>query len=170
MTTYLVLTVIGDDKPGLVEKLAQIIAANSANWLESSMLQIAGKFAGILQVSVAETDADQLIEALNQLSGNLKLVIEKINAENLDESFRTLNINLIGNDRPGIIKEISRALASQGVNVEELHTECVPAPMSGETLFKARAVLKVPGELDLENLQNELEYIADDLIVEIQFS
>ncbi|MBL4821440.1 MAG: glycine cleavage system protein R [Gammaproteobacteria bacterium] len=169
MTTYLVLTVIGDDKPGLVEQLAQTVAANSGNWLESSMSQLAGKFAGILRVSVADDNADELIASLETLSDSLKLVIEKVSAEDIGKASRTLSLSLIGNDRPGIIKEISSAIASQGVNVEELNTQCTIAPMSGETLFNAKATLKVPGELDLDELQQSLERIADDLIVEIQF-
>ena len=169
MTTYLILTVIGDDKPGLVERLAQTVAANSGNWLESSMSQLAGKFAGILRVSVADAQSDQLIKELNSLSDNLKLVIEKGCVAETTQNSRTLNLSLIGNDRPGIIREISSALASQGVNVEELQTECTIAPMSGETLFNAKATLKVPVELKVDLLQAELERIADDLIVDIQF-
>lgn len=169
MTTYLVLTVIGDDKPGLVEQLSQTVAANSGNWLESSMSQLAGKFAGILRVSVADDNADELIASLETLSDSLKLVIEKVSAEDIGKASRTLSLSLIGNDRPGIIKEISSAIASQGVNVEELNTQCTTAPMSGETLFNAKATLKVPRELDLDELQQSLERIADDLIVEIQF-
>ena len=57
MTTYLVLTIIGEDRPGIVESLAEIISDYSGNWLESSMSQLAGKFAGILRVSVKKINA-----------------------------------------------------------------------------------------------------------------
>jgi len=169
MTTYLVLTAIGDDKPGLVEKLAQTVSRNSGNWLESSMSQLAGKFAGILLVSVPDENADQLISELESLSGSLKTVIERVSGEEQNEASQSLTLSLVGNDRPGIIREISAALARQRVNVEELNTECTVAPMSGETLFNAEAMLKVPVDLDLDVLQRELEQIADDLIVDIQF-
>lgn len=169
MTTTLVLTVIGDDRPGLVEQLAQVIACNAGNWLESSMSQLAGKFAGILRVSVPDEQAEQLISELQSLSGSLKLVIEKGDGDLLPEPSQSLHLSLIGNDRPGIIREISAALARQRVNVEELDTECTIAPMSGETLFNARVRLKVPADLNLDELQRGLEQIADDLIVDIQF-
>ncbi len=168
MTTYLVLTIIGDDKPGLVESIAQIIADNSGNWLESSMSQLAGKFAGILRVSVAEKDADELVEQLNGLSDKLKLVIERAGKETETDSARSVSLSLVGNDRPGIIREISHVLANLSINVEELSTECVPAPMSADSLFKAKAVLRVPANLGLQELQDELEQLADDLIVETQ--
>lgn len=169
MTTTLVLTVIGDDRPGLVEQLAQVIACNAGNWLESSMSQLAGKFAGILRVSVPDEQAEQLISELQSLSGSLKLVIEKGDGDLLPDPSQSLHLSLIGNDRPGIIREISAALARQRVNVEELDTECTIAPMSGETLFNARVRLKVPADLNLDELQRGLEQIADDLIVDIQF-
>jgi len=170
MTTNLVLTVIGDDKPGLVESLSQTIADNNGNWLDSSMSQLAGKFAGILRLSVADDQVENLISALNDLSAQLTLVIEKANANSNAESSQTIQLTLIGNDRPGIIREISSALSNLSVNVEQLNTECVPAPMSSDALFKAKASLKVPTELALEDLQDKLEQLADDLIVEIELA
>ncbi len=168
MTTYLVLTLIGKDKPGLVEQLAETIAIHSGNWLESSMSQLAGKFAGILRVSVPDEQADNLTAALGNLSSGLKLVIEKAEPESATENQQTVTLNLVGNDRPGIIREISHVLAKLGVNVEDLETDCVPAPMTGDVLFKAQAQLKVPSETELATLQTALEKLADDLIVEIQ--
>ena len=168
MTTYLVLTAIGDDRPGLVESLSQVITENSGNWLESSMSQLAGKFAGILRVSVSDEDAELLIKRLNELSDRLKLVIERVDRHESIEIPSTVKLNLVGNDRPGIIREISHELTKMAVNVAQLTTECVPAPMTGDTLFKAEAQLQVPQGLNLDRLQCELEQLADDLIVEIQ--
>ena len=170
MTTYLVLTAIGEDKPGLVESLAQVIAGNSGNWLESSMSQLAGKFAGILRVSVSDSEVDQLISALDGISDQLTLVIERVDSDFEIELPQTVELNLIGNDRPVIIREFSHVLTSLSVNVELLSTDCVPAPMSSEVLFKAKANLKVPVGLKLEVLQQEIERLADDLIVEMQLS
>tara|TARA_B100000795_G_scaffold186141_1_gene141423 strand:+ start:673 stop:1191 length:519 start_codon:yes stop_codon:yes gene_type:complete len=168
MTTHLVLTVIADDKPGLVESLSQIIASNSGNWLESSMSQLAGKFAGILRVSVDDDRAENLIEELNGLSSEIKLIIEKAVYESAGQQSRMYELSLVGNDRPGIIKEISAVVSELGINVERLNTECTPAPMSSDALFKAKATLEVPENVALEQLQNKLEQLADDLIVEIE--
>jgi len=168
MTTNLVLTVIADDKPGLVESLSQIIASNSGNWLESSMSQLAGKFAGILRVSVAEDRVEKLIEELNGLSSEIKLVIEKAADEPAGQPSRMVEMSLVGNDRPGIIKEISAAVSALGINVQRLNTECTPAPMSSDALFRAKATLEVPEQVALEQLQDKLEQLADDLMVEIE--
>jgi glycine cleavage system regulatory protein len=168
MKTNLVITVMADDKPGLVESLSQTISSNSGNWLESSMSQLAGKFAGILRVSVENDKADKLVEDLKGLSSKLKLVIEKASDQDSKEPFQLVELNLVGNDRPGIIKEVSAALSAMGINVEHLNTECTPAPMSAASLFRARATLEIPTGLQLEKLQEELERLADDLIVEIE--
>jgi glycine cleavage system regulatory protein len=170
VATYLVLTIIGDDKPGLVELLSETIARHSGNWLESNMAHLAGKFAGILRVSVDDLHADALVQDLQRLSSVLRLVVEKVSMAEPPAHQRTLRLTLVGNDRPGIIKEISRALAAQHVNVEELTTQCSSAPMSGEPLFNAQALLKVPADLDLHDLQRQLERLADDLIVEINLA
>lgn len=167
-TTYLVLTVIGDDRPGLVEALAQVIADHEGNWLESNMSHLAGKFAGILRVSVPDGKADRLILALEELPASLRIIIER--GESADEDGRRLRVarlSIVGNDRPGIVREVSQALAAQQINVEQLDTECSNAPMSGEPLFHARAVIRIPAELSLDDLRADLEQIADDLIVDV---
>jgi glycine cleavage system regulatory protein len=170
MTSNLVLTVIGDDKPGLVEALSKTIADNSGNWLESSMAQLAGKFAGILRVAVPESQVDSLIRDLNGLSGHLTVVVEKAGQAGEKDGSRTAELSLVGNDRPGIIREISKTLSMMSVNVEQLTTECVPAPMSSDLLFRANASLNIPAATEVDELQAQLEKLADDLIVEISLS
>ena len=170
MNTCLVLTVIADDKPGLVETLAEVIADHKGSWLESSMSQLAGKFAGILRVSVATNRAQNLIDALSSLPADLKLLVEQAEAEELPDKPTTVDLLLMGNERPGIIREISHALAMLSVNVKQLSTHCDPAPMSGDVLFRARAVLQVPTGMLVEDLQEVLERLADDLIVELKDS
>lgn len=170
MSATLVLTVIGDDKPGLIESLARTVASHHGNWLESNMSHLAGKFAGILRIGVDEAHVEDLTAALQALSNSpssLRIVMEKADTGVAARPLRTVKLDLVGNDRPGIIREISRALAGQQVNVQELVTHCSSAPMSAETLFHAQALLQIPESLDLQQLQEELERIADDLIVDI---
>ena len=123
MQTLLVLTVIGEDKPGLVESIAQTITDSSGNWLESSMSQLAGKFAGVMLVSVKTDRADLLIDALNGLSEELKFVIERVNSGSENTSGQVIELTLVGNDRPGIVSEISRVLTKLSINFEQLTTE-----------------------------------------------
>lgn len=168
MSVSLVLTLIGEDKPGLVELLSQTVADHGGNWLESRMSRMAGRFAGILRASVPDSRADALTEALRKLeSQGLRVLVERSDRDDAVGAFRRIALDLIGADRTGIIRDISRALASRQVNVEELHTECSSAPMSGELLFSARAKLLVPLETAIDELHQILEEIADDLMVDI---
>jgi len=163
----LVVTVIGKDRPGLVESVSAAVEAHGGSWVESRMSRLAGQFAGILRVSVPDAEAEALSEALEALrSGGLRLVIER-GVEETAEDGHVILLELVGGDRPGIVHKISEALAARGVNVEELNTECEGAPWSGGTLFKAMAKLRAPRALDLDQLRESLEAIAGDLMVDI---
>lgn len=168
MMTSLVLTVIGPDKPGLVEILSQTIARHNGNWLESGMSRLGGKFAGILIVSVPTDDANTLEQALGELQGQgLKVTIERSEEAGSDTSRSPIQLELVGHDKPGIVREIAQALAARHINVESLDTELTSGSMSGEQLFKAEASLLAPEDLDLDELQQALEAIASDLMVDI---
>lgn len=167
MKTSLVLTVIGDDRPGIVEQLSDPIVATGANWEESRMARLAGKFAGLLRVSVDSDRAEALIAALASVSsGGLTVVVER-SADTQAQTFRTLSLELLGNDHPGIVRDLSRVLAQQGVNIEELETETMSAPMSGDTLFRARATLRIPATTTLDRLRDALEKVAGELMVDV---
>ena len=167
MRTSLVLTVIGDDKPGLVEQLSDLVLAAGANWEESRMARLSGKFAGLLRVSVDAERADALAATLTALdAGGLTVVIERsVDAE--PGAFLTCSLDLVGNDQPGIIRDISRVLARHRVNIEELETEVTSAPMSGDALFRARARLRMPSTMTVDDLRGIVEALAGDLMVEV---
>ena len=171
MQRLLVMTVIGQDRPGLVESVAALVAEHGGNWLESRMSRLGGQFAGILRVEVPGEKEQALTAGLKKLeSRGLTIVVypdqPKPSAAPASESV----LEIVGQDRPGIVREISHALASFGVNVEELQTECASAAMSGETLFKARARLSIPSSCNAAEIRQKLERIAADLIVEISLA
>lgn len=164
---HLVLTVIAPDKAGLVERIAKCIAEHNGNWLESRMARMAGQFAGILKVAVPAENYDELNEALQDLGKHdIRVLIAKSGIEP-SCTWKPIAMELVGNDRPGIVLDITRLLAELGVNVEHLNTDVKPAPMSSEPLFHADALLAVPLTLPLDNLQRKLEALADDLMVEL---
>ena len=167
--TALVLTLLGPDRPGLVELVASVIAAHGGNWLESRMSHLGGKFAGILR---AELPPDRLEAALAALAAlearGLKVIAEAATGAARGTDDRSLDLELVGLDRPGIVREISQLLASSGVNVEELVTNRTSAPMSGDMLFEARAHMRVPAGTDIASLRAGLERLANDLVVEVK--
>ncbi len=169
MTTSMVLTMIGEDEPGLVETVARTVAAHQGNWLESRMSHMAGKFAGIARVEVPDDQAEALSDALAKLGARgLRVAVESSATSETGESFQSAHLELVGSDHPGIVRDISNALARCQVNIEELNTEIVGAPMSGEPLFRATARLRLPSGLTQEDLERELEKVAESLMVEVR--
>jgi glycine cleavage system regulatory protein len=135
------------------------------------MSRLGGQFAGILRVEVPADRESSLLSALKQLeSRGLTLVVQPDRAPSPIATARLSALDIVGQDRPGIVRQISSTLARHGVNVEELETECASAPMSGEALFKAHARLSIPSTCDTTALREDLEKIAADLIVEISLA
>jgi glycine cleavage system regulatory protein len=170
MQKTLVLTVVGRDRTGLVESLARLIADAGGNWLESRMCRLGGEFAGILRASVPEEREDSLAGSLEGLkSEGLTVVIRHDAVQPSAQPARTATLSLVGHDRPGIIYQISAALAHQNVSFEELTTEFSSAPMSGDMIFKASARLQIPPACSVSELQKELEELGSELMVDIRF-
>jgi glycine cleavage system regulatory protein len=165
--TDLVLTLIGPDRPGVVESLAARVTAHGGNWLESRMAHLGGQFAGILRVEVPTEKIPALQESLAELETQGLRVVAQSGAAPAAEGVQTLELQAVGQDHPGIVRDISQVLLRHGVNIEELTTDNVSAPMAGGQLFSARARLHVPSGADTDALRQDLEKIADDLMVDL---
>jgi glycine cleavage system regulatory protein len=169
MPIPLVITLVGADRTGLVESVARVVADHGGNWLESRMCRLGGEFAGILRVEIPVEKKSALLAALQKIS-SLNVVVQPSQSAVAATSGRQTKLEIVGSDRPGIVREITAALARANVNVEEFFSELVSAPMSGETLFKASARLQLPEHCDLAALKRDLEKIAADLLVDVSFA
>lgn len=161
------MTVLGPDKPGLINSIASAVSDHGGNWVESRMAHLAGHFAGIIRVDVSDAEAAGLRTSLEKLDLSISIVQDESSAP---EEEQTVTLKLVGQDRPGIVRQIAQTLAAHGVNVEEFETECTSAPWSGETLFKATAHLAIPESVSVADLRTELETIASDLMVDIELN
>ncbi len=168
----LVLTVIGDDRSGLVSALSGVIADHGGSWERSQMARLAGKFAGIVLVRVPDDRAESLIGELGPLAteGLLDVTVERGGVEPAGGDVTRLSLALVGADRPGIVHDISRALAARDVSIEELHTATREAPMVGGMLFEATATLLAPPTVPIADLQAVLEELANELMVDLSLS
>ncbi len=165
--TNLVLTLIGPDRPGLVESVAERVTAHGGNWLESRMARLAGQFAGILRVEAPAENLDALRSALQSLESQGLRVVAAGATGPAAQATTALELEAVGADHPGIVRDIARVLAHHGVNIEALTTDRLDAPMSGGGLFRAQARLQVPAGLDVAKLRGDLEHIANDLMVDL---
>ena len=163
----LALTLIAEDEPGIVGRVADVVRKHDGNWLDSRMVRLAGRFAGVLLVEVDAARSDALAEALTSLAG---LTITVLPAEGADTVGERVRLSVIGNDRPGIVQQVSGVLAAAAINVESLQTTTKDAPVTGGQLFEAIAEVQVPTGVEIESVRAALEDIAMDLMVDIQWT
>jgi glycine cleavage system regulatory protein len=168
MPVSLIVTIVGPDRPGLVNLISERVTAFGGNWLESRMANLAGQFAGIVHVHVPQPDVEALISAFGELEGQGLRIVATRGSEGVRGGVgRKMKLELVGQDRPGIVRDVSHALASRGVSIEELVTDCVSGSMSGENLVRASAQLLVPTDVATAQLRDALEALANDLMVDL---
>ena len=160
----MILTVIGPDRPGLVRALAQTVAAHGGSWLESRMARLSGQFAGIVLVDAE----DSLVPALQALEQEGLRIVVQSGAPVLPAGGERLVLEVVGNDRPGIVHDIARVLAIHAVNIEELTTSIASGSFSGETLFRATAFVRAPDEAAVAAIRSGLEHLGNEMMVDIQ--
>ena len=162
----LVLTVIGDDRVGLVEAIARVAFEHGGNWENSELAELAGTFAGVIEISVPATRVEELREALSGLDGLLTVAVHSTTPDPAAER-RHVTFGVLGNDHPGIVRDISAALHAHGVGIDHLTSHTRDAAMSGGRLFEATIVARVPASVDLDAVRTELERLAAEVQVDI---
>lgn len=169
MLTSLIVTVVAPDRPGLVNAVSDKAREFGANWADSLMANLAGQFAGILHLQVPAKNADMLVAALKTLdSENMHINIARGTvAAAGNKSQRRIRLDLVGQDRAGIIQMISKQLADRGVSIDKLQTHIESGAMSGEQMFHMYAQLTAPASVDDQALREGLESIANELMVDI---
>ena len=171
MKTYLVVTMTCPDRPGVVEQITEAVVKFSANWEDSRMARLGGDFAGIVKIRVAEENVAGLTAALEALADDETTVVVRTahaDAEGIQKECAMMDLRLTGADHEGIVHKVSAYLAGQGINVESMDTILSPAPMSATPLFHMEAVVKVPADLSLVELTDNLTHIGEELGVDIE--
>lgn len=170
MRCSVVLGVMSEDRPGIIESLSSLITAHGGEWTDSKMVTMAGKFAGILLIEIPCREQQAFSDALQALEvDGLKVVIEKIQ-QHAEPVLREFRLEMVGQDRSGIVRDITHLLANYDINLEAWESRIESASMSGETLFIASAVVHVPDTVDLVLLQDDFEELANELMVDIKLS
>ncbi len=159
-----ILTVVGPDRPGLVRALAHAVATHGGSWLESRMARLGGQFAGIVMV---EAPAALLADLRALESEGLRIVAQAGGTGEAPAGER-LAVEVVGNDRPGIVRDVARVLAEHGVNIEELTTSVVSGSFSGETLFRATVLVRAPDPGSVAAIRTGLEFLGNEMMVDIR--
>lgn len=167
MTASVILTAVGSDRPGLTRQLAEAVQGAGGNWLESQLARLGGKYVGAVLVEIAEPDLPRLEAAVRAIDpATLSVSMVDAAAGAATEGHR-LSLELVGADRPGIVREVTTVLAGLGVNIEELETRAEPGAWSGERLFRAKATLLVPQGTDPDEVSRALEAISGEIMADV---
>jgi len=171
MPINLVMTIMGADRPGLVQLVAARLADHGGNWLESRMGHLGGQFAGIVRAEVEADRADELVKALHALEmDGLRVIVHTESAVAPAETGLAATLSVVGQDRPGILRAVSAVFTTHAINVEGLESERVSAPMGGGTLFQATIKVSAASAEALAEVQSDLERIATDLMVDLKLN
>jgi len=167
---HLVLSVVGDDRAGLVRALADTVAAHGGNWEQSELAELAGSFAGIVLVSVPDERVDELTAALQSLDGLLRVTVHTGTRAATDDAGHDLGFTVLGNDRPGIVRAVTAAIAAHALSIDSFRSRTLDAPMAGGTLFEAVVQVRVPTTADAERITAALEELAGEIQVDLTVS
>ncbi|MDN5760701.1 MAG: amino acid-binding ACT protein [Microlunatus sp.] len=165
--TTLVLTVVGDDRVGLVKALADVVSSNGGNWERSHLAELAGTFAGVVLVTVPDRRAERLQAALAPLDGLLEVSVRQTSPESAPVATRHVKLELLGNDRPGIVAAVSGLLAQHSLRVAEFQTATREAPMAGGLLFEASTIITADSDASLAALRADLEQLANEIMIDL---
>jgi glycine cleavage system regulatory protein/folate-dependent phosphoribosylglycinamide formyltransferase PurN len=164
-----VATVMGPDRPGIVRALSDRAQRHGANWTVSHMARVAGEFAGMVHFEVPREQSAAFAEALRGLeSTGLKVAVAASEGQgSAPAGWRTFELDLVGDDRVGIVADLTRVLADRGISIERLNTETLRGGAGEKARFKVGAHLRVPAALDLDVLRAELGELARTMMVDI---
>lgn len=171
MTSRMILSAIGADRPGLTQALAEAVHGAGGNWLESHLSHLGGQYVGAVLVEIAEDRVAALEAAARGVDAQgLHVKVIRAGESALGTAPDSLKIDLVGQDRPGIVREVTAALVPLGVNIEDLVTGTENSAWSGDRLFRAAARLSLPAGITLDQVQDALEAISAEIIVDLTFS
>ena len=165
--TRMVLSVVGSDRPGLTQALAAAVLSAEGNWLESHLSQLGGLFVGSVLVEIRAEAVDALRMAVARVDAR-GLDIRIAPAGDVPEAEgEALQLSLVGQDRPGIVNQVTDVLRTLDANIETFATRIEPAPHSGASLFHMDAQLRLPVGVPMTELQRALEAVSGEVMVDI---
>lgn len=162
----IVLTVIGEDKLGLVETLSNVLLQHHANWLASNLSHLSGYFAGVVEIEITEEHLAELTQAIKALP-DLKIEMHDSVGNELT-SEQEIEFIITGNDRTGIVQELSSIITHKGASIIHFTSSRQSAPNWGGGLFHAVARVSLPQGMDADVIADALEELASDIVVDLE--
>lgn len=166
----LVLSVVGSDRPGLTKALAAAVLSAGGNWLESHLSRLGGLYVGSVLVELDAEGVDGLRSAVSAVDDHGLEVRIAPAVEAPVVGGEALQLGLVGQDRPGIVNQVSAVLSGLGANIEAFKTWIAAEPHSGMPLFHMQVRLRLPTDLSEAKVQAALEAISAEIMVDISLT
>jgi len=165
MDAYEVLTVVGDDRPGLVDAVTRFVLECGANLEDSRMVNLHGQFAMMMLLDAAEPVFDCLRARLPELRESVRVRAELTPAGAARPQAAAIPYRLTasGMDHPGLVQPVAHLLGERGINIESAQTSLAHAPVTGAPLFEMEFVLSVPADVAVAELRAALGTLCDEL-------
>lgn len=169
MQTAFIVSFIADDRPGLTETVSTVVSEHGGNWEDARLARLGGKFSGLMLVSLPSDSMPAFSAALEALAVS-GIDARATPAGEAQTEAADIQLDIVGPDRPGIVREVTHALNAAGINIHTMESQVSPAPMSAEALFSARIVAAGPDNSATEELIAALERIAEATTLDIDVS
>lgn len=172
MTTKLVISALGEDRPGIVDKLSNIIFDHALNIEDSRMTVLGGEFAILLLVSGEQKSLDALLERLAEIEQNLQMsLLVKTTSESIKQD-HTLpySVDVAALDHPGIVRNIANFFSNRNINIVNLETERYSAPHTGSPMFSLHMTIGIPAEINIPQLRDAFMDVCDELNLDAKLS
>lgn len=163
------MTIIGADRPGLVELISTCVTDNGGNWAESRLDLLDGQFAGLVRVTLPADRVEACLHALDVLKAHGLHVVARPAREVTDGQGMIVTLEVSGRDRPGIVHALAVVLAEHQANIRQFSSECVEPAQGEAAIFQARATIHVPAASSLAALRHGIERVAAELPLEVRF-
>jgi len=167
MDTKIVVTLVGPDRPGIVDRLARFLFEKGFNLEDSRMAVLGGEFAGILLMSGKLASAlESLIPEMESLTGTTITARETTVRPGGKPGIPFL-VHGYSMDHPGIVHALAHEVASLGANIEEMETTTQPAPVSGTPLFDVRMRVSLSMEVSVGELRRRLSEVGEKKNIDV---
>jgi glycine cleavage system transcriptional repressor len=173
MTRYVVLTTIGEDRPGLVDEVTRFVFERGGNIEDSRMVNLHGQFTIMMLVAGDDTSMGRLQDGLSVLKRESRLHAELHGADfEARAASEALPYRLAATaiDQPGLVQPLAHLLAEHGVNIESMQTTLAEAPITGAPVFAMELIVSVPRATPIGELRAALAGLCDSLNLDWQLA
>ncbi len=172
MTTKLVISALGADRPGIVDELSNIIYSHALNIEDSRMTVLGGEFAVLLLVSGEQSSLDALQSQLNNMEQvlQMRLLIKPTTESNTTDKTIPYSVKVTALDNPGIVHNITSFFSKRNINIVNLQTESYSAPHTGSPMFALHMTIGIPAETNIAQLRETFMEACDELNLDAELT